>query len=184
MNSDPVVSFVEWHDYFLMTGTAAVTLLGLLFVALSFNLDVVLHESKTYLLSLARQTFLGFVYVLFVSLVFLIPAMTIRMLGAQVAIFGAATSVLALRGLITTARRRDRSRLGRFLIVRNLGSLAGGAFLAIAGLHLLRGDVSEMSMLASAMLVIFGVSAGSAWTLLVEVGRMKADLWPDRRGAP
>ena len=33
-------SFVEhWHEFYLMTGTAAVTLAGLLFVAISLHVD-------------------------------------------------------------------------------------------------------------------------------------------------
>jgi len=40
----------HWHEFYLLAGTAAVTLVGLLFVALSFHLDTLLHESKTHLL--------------------------------------------------------------------------------------------------------------------------------------
>jgi len=32
----------EWHDFYLLTGTAAATLLGLLFVAVSLNAEIIL----------------------------------------------------------------------------------------------------------------------------------------------
>jgi hypothetical protein len=34
----------EWHDFFLTVGGGAAALAGLVFVAMSFNLEVVLHD--------------------------------------------------------------------------------------------------------------------------------------------
>jgi len=180
MNVDSIPGLDHWHDFFLMTGTAAVTLVGLLFVALSFNLDVVLHESKTHLLGLARQTFLGFLYVLFISLLFLIPGVPPRMLGAQILVFAVFITIHALRGGINVIRRRDFTRLGRFMLFRNISSVVSGIFMVTAARALLKRDTRDLAFLVSGLLMIFGVSSGSAWTMLVEVGKMKAELWPDR----
>ena len=35
----------EWHDFFLMTGGGAAALAGLVFVAMSINLDVVAQDA-------------------------------------------------------------------------------------------------------------------------------------------
>ena len=175
--------FEEWHDYFLLNGTAAATLLGLLFVALSFNLDVVLHESRTYLVSIARQAFLGFVFVLFISLGFLIPHATLRVQGMQVAVLGIFLAGMGGRGLVALRAHRLAAGTGRFPVLRNVASLGCGLLLLLSGWQLLRGDLSGMSTLASSLLVVLGVSSGSAWMLLVQVGKMKAELWP-RGGDP
>jgi len=37
-----------WHEFYLMTGTAAVTLAGLLFVALSLHLDRLVEKNKVH----------------------------------------------------------------------------------------------------------------------------------------
>jgi hypothetical protein len=36
----------RWHDFFLMSGTAAVTLAGLLFVSMSFNMEHLLRADR------------------------------------------------------------------------------------------------------------------------------------------
>ena len=76
-------AFDGWHDFYLLAGTAAVTLVGLLFVALSFNLDVLVHETKAHVLAHARSTLLTFSYVLVVSLSALIPGQRPRLLGVM-----------------------------------------------------------------------------------------------------
>jgi hypothetical protein len=42
-----------WHDFYLMVGTAAATLVGLLFVSLSLNVDVITREANADLRVLA-----------------------------------------------------------------------------------------------------------------------------------
>src|SRR5262249_34662541 len=60
--------FDRWHEFYLMAGTAAVTLAGLLFVALSLHLDRLVDESHEHLLALARVTLVSFTMVLFASM--------------------------------------------------------------------------------------------------------------------
>ena len=45
----------RWHEFYLLAGTAAVTLVGLLFVSLSFHLEALLHETDT---GLQAETFM------------------------------------------------------------------------------------------------------------------------------
>jgi hypothetical protein len=62
-----------WHDFYLMAGTASVTLVGLLFVALSLHVEVLFRgEHKDFRL-LAAEAFQGYLYVLITSLLFLLP---------------------------------------------------------------------------------------------------------------
>ena len=60
-----------WHDFFIIAGTAAATLVGLLFVGLSLHLRAVLSRSEVR--SLARVTLANFGLILFVSLFMVIP---------------------------------------------------------------------------------------------------------------
>jgi hypothetical protein len=63
----------SWHDFYLMIGTAAATLLGLLFVSLSLNVDIISREENDDLRVLAAQSFINFLCTLMFSVVFLIP---------------------------------------------------------------------------------------------------------------
>jgi len=63
----------DWHDFYMMIGAAASTLVGLLFVSLSLKVDVVTHEANADLRELAIQTFTSFLNVIMISVLFLIP---------------------------------------------------------------------------------------------------------------
>jgi hypothetical protein len=62
-----------WHDFYLLIGTAAATLVGLLFVGLSLNIDVITREANADLRVLAAQAFTNFLNVVMLAVLFLIP---------------------------------------------------------------------------------------------------------------
>jgi hypothetical protein len=63
-----------WHDFYLMVGTAAATQVGLLFVSLSLNADVITRKENADLRVLAGQTFASFLNVVMLAVLFLIPS--------------------------------------------------------------------------------------------------------------
>src|SRR5512135_2035878 len=67
------MAVATWHDFYLMVGTAAATLIGLLFVSLSLNLDLITRTVNADLRDLATHTFGDFMSVLMFAVVFLIP---------------------------------------------------------------------------------------------------------------
>jgi modulator of FtsH protease len=68
-----------WHDFFVTAGTAAAALTGLLFVALSIQLDRVLgHPEHRFR---ARGNFFGLTVVMVMALVVLMPSLSQRWLG-------------------------------------------------------------------------------------------------------
>lgn len=83
----------QWHNFFTLAGTAAATLLGLLFVALSVNKESI--AARPLLRSLARQTFLSLSIVLLVSLLGLMPE---RAVSAHVTGFYLTIGVLVCFG--------------------------------------------------------------------------------------
>ncbi|MGB2911669.1 MAG: hypothetical protein WBD56_16560 [Anaerolineales bacterium] len=60
-----------WHDFYMMIGAAASTLVGLLFVSLSLNVDVITHEANTDIRELTIQTFTSFLNVIMLAVVFI-----------------------------------------------------------------------------------------------------------------
>jgi hypothetical protein len=62
-----------WHDFYHVIGDASAALMGLLFVSLSLNADVIIKKTNTDLRILATQTFTSFINVLMIAVIFLIP---------------------------------------------------------------------------------------------------------------
>jgi hypothetical protein len=96
----------RWHDFYLVSGTAAATLVGLLFVGLSLHLRAVLTRPDVR--SLARITLSNFALVLFVSLFMVIrepsSAASSQLIGA-----GLVTVVVTAPSLVAAGRSRART---------------------------------------------------------------------------
>jgi len=174
----------KWHEFYLMAGTASVTLAGLLFVALSFHLDALLEEGRAHLLQLARQTLMSFVYVLVISLEFLVPDSGARATGVALA----ATSLVML-AFAGTSARRDRvfdesDPQLRFLGRRMRSMLVGYVVGTVIGILMVVKKDAEWAYLMLAVIpMMLGNAAGSSWDLLVQVGRLKRAAGKPNAGA-
>src|ERR1700682_1139525 len=81
-----------WHDFFVTAGTAAAALTGLLFVALSIQLDRVLgHPEHRFR---ARGNFFGLTVVMVMALVVLMPNLSARWLGVGLIVPNAAAAAV------------------------------------------------------------------------------------------
>lgn len=170
-------SLEGWHEFYLLAGTAAVTLVGLLFVALSFHLDTLLHDHRAHLLAAARLAFMNFVFVLMLSLFFLIPHSSPLLLGVTCTVL----SVFTL-GLVLVAgwRSRMKSRATeheKFLRRRYLisGFVMGISVVSSVSL-VLEPRPTLLYDLVAVVCATLANAAGMSWDLLVQVGRIrKAD---------
>src|SRR3954471_18115803 len=71
-----------WQNFYLLTGTAAATLIGLMFVAVTFGAGLVRAESATSARAFLDPPFTHFVTVLFIACLMLVPTMSPTLLGA------------------------------------------------------------------------------------------------------
>ncbi|MGH7994463.1 MAG: hypothetical protein ACREDQ_13155 [Limisphaerales bacterium] len=62
---------VQWQPFFITVATLSGTLVGLLFISLSINREAI--TANRTLLRLARRSFSDFIFILLISLFFLIP---------------------------------------------------------------------------------------------------------------
>jgi hypothetical protein len=161
-----------WHDFYLLAGTAAATLVGLLFVGLSLHLRTVIATSEVR--SLARVTLANFGAILIVTLFMVIPDDASTAAFALIA-SGVASLVIATRSLLMAAERgrrtmqmrpRDRARL----ILRFGLSAASYLAIIVAGGLLFSSSTSAFTWLVVAILVLLIVSLRNTWDLLVTVG--------------
>ena len=79
----------EWQLFFATVATVSATLAGLLFVSLSINRDRLL-DSDHGLLRVARRSFMDFLYILLISLMFLIPQQGSGPLSRELLLLGLA----------------------------------------------------------------------------------------------
>jgi hypothetical protein len=166
------VAVSGWHDFYILAGTAAATLVGLLFVGLSLHLRIVIASSEVR--SLARVTLANFGAILFVTLFMVIPDDESTAAFALIA-SGVASLVIATPSLVAAAQRGERSLQMRGrdrarLILRFGLSAASFVAIIVAGGLLFSSSSSAFTWLVVAILVLLIVSLRNTWDLLVTVG--------------
>ena len=116
----------RWHDFYIVAGTAAATLVGLLFVGLSLHLRAVLSRAEVR--SLARVTLANFGCILFVSLFMELrqgsSAVSPQLIGA-----GAFSLAVIAPSLVAAGRSRTRT-LRPYQLVLRFG-LSGLAYVGV-----------------------------------------------------
>lgn len=164
----------RWHEFYLMAGTASVTLVGLLFVALSFHLDTLLHDKRAHLLAAARLAFMNFMFVLMLSLFFLIP-------GGQPVLVGIAVITLSVVSLGGVAWDGFRNR-GKFALTGHeqflrrrymVSGVVMGLSIACAYGLMTNPRVVVLIQFVPVVTAMLANAAGMSWDLLVQVGRMR-----------
>jgi modulator of FtsH protease len=158
-----------WHDFYLMTGTAAATLVGLLFVSLSLNVEVITHEANADLRMLATQTFTSFLNVTMLAVIFLIPHQV--PLGLGVPLLGISVYGLyeTMGRLLKTRRARPRA-WGRGGIARRfiIPIVSFVALFAIA-VSVLLGQIGGLYWLVPVMILLIVAASLNAWDLLLRL---------------
>ena len=163
-------TFASWHDFYLTMGTASASLIGLLFVALSLNLDAITDDSRDDLRAFADQAFSSFSVVLLIAVFFLIPENDASTLGSLYIVlsFFAAYRMLRRVPAVWTGRHRGRPREATFW--RFVLPTAAVLGLFVVGLGLIVGQASALYWLVAVIIGLLMSAARSSWDILVKVG--------------
>lgn len=157
----------QWHDFATSFAGAAGALLGLAFVAISFNLDAILRD-KT-LPGRAIETLAFFAYPLAGSLLLQLPGLSDTALGTGQAVLAAGLGVLVARGVRRWQQERADPlswRLSHIAPVIAVVALAGmGAAATVTA------SLGGLYWLAGAMAVATAAGLINSWVLLVEIKR-------------
>ena len=103
----------QWTDFFLLVGTGAVTLTGLVFVAMSLNLRVIAIDATHRNRAINTLTGLALVF-LRCSLV-LMGAQNHRSIGAELFVVSSISAAIFIRGYINALRMSDGLKLSRIV---------------------------------------------------------------------
>jgi hypothetical protein len=159
----------SWHDFFLLTGTAAATLLGLVFVAASIAATIPNEKLGD---DRSRQLWVlpivwAFVRVLVVSAMGVIPGQTTVSFGyllLVLAILDLGRMVritVGMRDHHLSTERLSAADWGWYVVYPSVSSIV----LAAAGLALARGFSFPVQLLAAGLLGHLVVGVHNAWEL-------------------
>lgn len=153
----------EWSDLFVACAGAAAALAGLLFVAVSINVERILAFPE--LPGRALETVILLVSVLVVSVFGLAPGQSHRALGIEVLIVGA-VATCAVAGIIIR-HPGERARLVSRLVTVSPGTV----LFVVGGISLIAESGGGLHWVLAAIVGAFLGAAANAWVLLVEILR-------------
>ena len=159
-----------WRDFFVMVGGGAAVLTGLVFVAMTLNLDVIAcdptHRYR------AIGTLAGFSAAFLVCAFALMGGQDQRAIGVEWFVVSVASGAIYVNGWVQAARGGGSRRL------LSAGRVILGTFLHLAetvgALLLILGYVAGLYLAAVAMTALIALGISGAWLLLIGVEQEKA----------
>jgi hypothetical protein len=165
-----------WHEFYGLLGTAAAALVALLFVAASIGAGYLSAERASPTRTFTSPIVFHYTFVLFLSLVALVPVNTDRSLavivGLSAAVALAYSSVIMVRVLRGPVRDIDDNfAYGVSPPIAYAAALAAAVFLFV---HCAIGR----PLLAAALILLLVVNIRNAWDLTVFFARRRNDEKP------
>lgn len=156
-----------WDNYFIAAVGATAGLVGLLFVAVSINLNEILKNDALPGRAIDALVVLG--DVLFVAILALLPGQTPRSLGLCALACGGVAWAWTLYLQLRTGRRPGEPL--NWLVGRILATQLATLPMIAAGISLLVERGGGLYWTAPAMLISIFTALFDAWVLLVEIQR-------------
>ena len=156
----------EWHDFYVLVGTAGATLLALLFVAVSLGAGYLTEERQSATRTFMSPVVVHFTSVFFLSAIALFPSHQARFFAALIggtALIGALTSTYIT---IQIVRTDLTNYVEDYLAYGLLPGLGYFALLAAALSIYLEKDFG-LNALAGALLLLAIVNIRNAWDLML-----------------
>jgi hypothetical protein len=157
----------RWHDFYMLTGGAAATLLGLLFVALSFGIGLEVQKRTEGINTFVTPTMVHFVDVMVIAAASVAPLPR--------AIVAALLVLLIVINMIPGAQRLQRLRGyhvedpfdWRDWLWYLLLPAGSQLLLLAAAIGLWRGDERALLAMAGAIVLLLVVGVRNAWDLVL-----------------
>ncbi len=155
----------QWHDFFLVVGGAAAALAGLVFVALSLNLDVVMRDATHRYRAIGTLT--NFVGIFAVCALALMGGQNHVAIGTEWLLASIGAGAVYVYGYL-----RARTAGGSQTTLSLLRTVSGtGLYLAqiLGSILLLLDAMAGLYIAGISMVILTAYSVSGAWLLLVGV---------------
>jgi len=155
----------QWSNFFVMVGSGAAALAGLIFVAMSINHEIIFrnttHKNR------AINMLSGFTAIFMASGLALIGDQHLEALGLEWLLLWLIGTVIFIRGYVVALRA------GMSFIGLNLPRLAGGTICYVAqvigAIFLILGYSSGLCIAAIGIVVLFAFLISGAWLLMIGI---------------
>jgi hypothetical protein len=163
----------DWHDFYTLLGTAGAALVALLFVAASIGANFFTSETASGTSTFMSPVVFHYTNILFLSLIALIPDLTMRAFGGTIAVAAAGSLVYSIVIFVRVWRHSaadvfDRLAYGSAPMVSYSAGVVT-AWLIFNG----AADVG-LHVLAAAALLLLIVNMRNAWDLMLSLSRRNA----------
>ena len=162
-------SLHEWHEFYILVGTAAATLLALLFVAVSLGSGYLSDKSQQGTRTFMSPVVIHFSSVFFLSAVCLVPShgpVFFAVLIATTAIIGAAVSIVITVWVVRT----DMTQFVQDYFAYGLLPVTYLALL-VASIMIYTGKDYALEVLGGGLLLLAIVNVRNAWDLTLSMVR-------------
>jgi hypothetical protein len=161
----------QWNNFFVMVGSGAAALAGLIFVAMSINPKIIIRNTTHKNRAINMLT--GFTAIFMASGFALIGNQYPGMLGFEWLVLWLIATVVFITGYVIAIRS------GMSYIGLNMPRLAGGTicYLAevISAIFLILGYSSGLYIAAIAIIVLFAFLISGAWLLMIGIYEDRAE---------
>src|SRR5580704_6288248 len=165
-----VEALKEWHDFYVLVGTAGATLLALLFVAVSLGAGYLTEERQSATRTFMSPVVVHFTTVFFLSSIALFPSHQARFFAALIGGTALIGAIISTYITIQVVRTDMTNYIEDYLAYGLLPDLVYLALLATAVSIYLEKDIG-LTSLAGALLLLAIVNIRNAWDLTLSMAR-------------
>ena len=159
-------SIQSWQVFYATVAAVSATLTGLLFVSLSLNRDRLKEQNPRTIIGRARQTFGDFLYVLMISLVFIVPHQLPLSLSIALLVLGLSRGIAFFRQAAISLKNKSISLL---ILVKEIGlPFTASLGLIIVAIAINFGVMDAIYGLVAVIAALLVTACWNAWLLLIE----------------
>jgi hypothetical protein len=163
----------SWHDFYHVIGDASAALIGLLFVSISINADVIIKKINKDLLLLAGEIFMSYFCVFMYSIIFVIPdqgpvGLGLPMLGINLLFLG--ITIYRIRGI---RNKQSKSLLIGGILHAFLVPAICFICIIVISISLLFGETRGLYWFVPVIIILLLHSSINAWNLLLKLRKTK-----------
>jgi hypothetical protein len=157
----------DWHDFDVLVGTAAATLVGLMFVAASIGASVFTEKDRAALKAFISPTVVHFTTVLVIAVVALVPTHEWHTLASLLALVGVAGAIYSASVWIELfVHRRFNVDIVDRLFYAGF-PLVGHLLLLLAAFFLWRQSEAGLDLLAAGQITLLLAGIRNAWDMMI-----------------